>query len=211
MADLAMLIFFVQEARSTNAVEKLKLMVRNTASALRHDPTKDAAKEARRPFTNWLKTLACVGLTSVSFMSSAEIFSIIDSKPISELWLNPGASSYHFHGNKELNNSNFGLGSEYRYSTVSSVALGMFDNSDRQISHYAGWCWLPIGLGPFRFGGVIGAMDGYPYLHNGGWIIAGMLTAAIEYKNIGANLILIPGYKDRSDGSISLQLKLRVF
>jgi len=165
----------------------------------------------------WLKlrcistTLACLGLASISFTSNAETFSIIESKPISELWLNPGLYSYHFQKDKGLNNSNFGLGGEYRYSTVSSVTLGVFDNSDRQTSHYAGWYWQPLGLGPVRFGAVVGAIDGYPRMQNGGWFFAVIPTVSIEHKNIGANLMFIPSYKDRLYGAISLQLKLKLF
>jgi hypothetical protein len=162
-------------------------------------------------FHHALKMLACIGLVSLSFMSSAETFAIIESKPISELWLNPGFYSYHFQKDKGLNNNNFGLGGEYRYSTVSSVTLGMFYNSDRQTSRFAGWYWQPLGLGPVRFGAVFGAMDGYPKMVNGGWFFAAIPTASIEYKNIGANLMFVPSYKDRLYGAISLQLKFKYF
>lgn len=170
----------------------------------------EIAKRKMSP-RNVLKMLACIGLASFPFASGAEIFSIIDSKPVSELWLNPGFYSYHFQKGKGLNNSNFGLGGEYRYSTVNSVTLGVFDNSDRQTSHYAGWYWQPLGMGPVRLGAVIGAIDGYPRMRNGGWFAAAMPVASIEYRNVGANLIFIPGYKDKLYGSISLQLKFRVF
>lgn len=155
--------------------------------------------------------LACVGLASVSFTSGAETYVIIEPKPISELWLNPGLYSYHFQREKGFNNDNFGLGVEYRYSTVSSVTLGLFYNSDRQTSHYAGWYWQPLGLGPVRLGAVLGAMDGYPKMVNGGWFFAAIPTASIEHKNFGANLMFVPSYKDRLYGAISLQLKLKVF
>lgn len=168
-------------------------------------------KNTKMPFDYLLKTMACIGLAAISFASSADTFSIIEPKPVSELWLNPGFYSYHFQKNKGLNDSNFGLGGEYRYSTVSSVALGVFDNSDRQTSRYAGWYWQPLGVGAARFGAVVGAIDGYPKMQNGGWFLAVIPTASIEYKNIGANLMFVPSYKDRLYGAISLQLKLKVF
>lgn len=163
------------------------------------------------PFFNFLKTLVCIGLASIPFVSDAADFLSIESKPISELWLNPGFYSYHFQKNKVLNNNNFGFGGEYRYSTVSSVTLGMFDNSDRQTSHYAGWYWQPLKLGYVRLGAGIGAINGYPKMRNGGWFLAAIPTASIEYENVGINLIFIPSYKDKVYGSISLQLKLKVF
>jgi hypothetical protein len=125
--------------------------------------------------------------------------------------LNPGSYSYHFQKDKGLNNNNSGLGGEYRYSTVSSVTLGVLDNSDRQTSRYAGWYWQPLELGPVRLGAVVGGMDGYPKMRNGGWFVVAIPTASLEYKYIGANLMFIPGYKDRLYGAISLQLKIKVF
>jgi len=160
------------------------------------------------------KALIFAGLASIPAISAAGtpgFFSIIESKPVSELWLNPGFYSYHFQKDKGLNNSNFGLGGEYRYSTVSSLTLGVFENSDRQTSHYAGWYWQPVGVGPVRVGAVIGVLDGYPNMLNGGWFLACIPAASIEYKNFGANLLFMPSYKDMLYGAISLQLKLRVY
>lgn len=164
------------------------------------------------PFNNRFKVLTCIGLAAISCTSNADHFSIIESKPLSELWLNPGLYSYHFKKNKGLNNSNFGLGGEYRYSTVNSVTFGMFNNSDRQTSHYAGWYWQPIGLGQVRFGAVVGGIDGYPKMRNGGWFIAAIPTASLEHNSIGANLMFILNInKEVKYGSISLQLKIKLF
>jgi len=165
----------------------------------------------RHTFCN---SLLVIGLTLSPLVYAAEppgYISIAEPKPISELWLNPGFYSYHFQKDKGLNNSNFGLGGEYRYSTVSSVTLGIFDNSDRQTSHYVGWYWQPLESGPIRFGAVVGAIDGYPKMLDGGWFIAVMPVASIQYKYFGANLMFVPSYKDRLYGAISLQLKFRVF
>jgi hypothetical protein len=165
-------------------------------------------------YRNVSKALIIAGLASMPAISAAGnpgFFSIIESKPVSELWLNPGFYSYHFQNEKELNNSNFGLGGEFRYSTVSSLTLGVFENSDRQTSHYAGWYWQPVGVGPVRVGAVFGAIDGYPKMLNGGWFFAAIPAASIEYRYFGANLLFMPSYKDKLYGAISLQLKLRVF
>jgi hypothetical protein len=154
----------------------------------------------------------CLTLSSsVSAAETSDIISIGESKPISELWLNPGFYSYHFQKDKGFNNSNFGLGGEYRYTKTSSVMLGFFDNSDNQTSRYIGWFWQPLESGPFHIGAVVGAIDGYPNMLDGGWFIAVIPTASFEYKRIGANLLFVPSYKDRLYGAISLQLKLRVY
>jgi hypothetical protein len=163
------------------------------------------------PFKYFLKMLACIGLCFILFTSNAKTFSVIESKPISELWLNPGVYSYHFQRDKDFNNNNYGLGAEYRYSTVGSIMVGGFYNSDRYTSHYVAWHWQPLGLGPVRFGAVVGAIDGYPKMLDGGWFFAVIPTVGIDYENIGASLLLIPSYQNRLHGAISLQLKLRVF
>lgn len=163
------------------------------------------------PYKNLLNALAWLVLGFNCLTSNAETFSVIEPKPVSELWLNPGAYSYHFQRDKGFNSNNYGLGAEYRYSTVGSIMLGGFYNSDRYTTHYAVWHWQPIGLGPVRFGAVAGAIDGYPKMLNGGWFFAVIPTVGIVYKYIGANLFLVPSYQNRLHGAISLQLNFRVF
>jgi len=155
-----------------------------------------------------------LGLILIPGISTAEqsgYFSIIESRAIGEFWLNPGFYSYHFQRDKGHNSRNFGVGGEYRYSTVSSVTIGLFDNSDRQTSHYAGWYWQPVRMGIIRLGAVFGAIDGYPKMLDGGWFAAVIPTASIELQNIGANVLFIPSYKDRLYGAISFQFKLRLY
>ncbi|MBY0243799.1 MAG: hypothetical protein K2X55_31280 [Burkholderiaceae bacterium] len=137
-------------------------------------------------------------------------FNTIDSAPLSELWINPGFYSFHFDRDKGLNNNNYGLGAEYRFSTVMSATAGRFYNSDRRYSNYAGMYWQPVALGPLRLGVVAGAFDGYPRAHNGGWFPAVIPTISYEYQRVGANIAVIPGYKDRLYGAISVQLKFRM-
>jgi hypothetical protein len=168
-------------------------------------------KKSSRIFSGTIICMLLATIPAISFAESQGIFFIVEQKPTKELWLNPGFYSYHFQKDKGLNNSNFGLGGEYRYSTVSSFTLGLFDNSDRQTSHYAGWYWQPIGIGPVRAGAVIGALDGYPNMLNGGWFLAAIPAASIEYHNFGANILFMPSYKNRLYGAISFQLKLRVY
>lgn len=165
------------------------------------------------PLSDFNNTFACFALASLLCISgvNAEPFETIESLPIGELWLNPGFYSYHPEQNLGFNNSNYGFGGEYRYSTVSSVTLGFFENSVRETSHYAGWYWQPIAFGALRMGAVLGGLDGYPKMNNGGLFLAAIPTVSVEYKSVGANVMLIPGYRDRLHSSISFQLKLKVF
>lgn len=161
-----------------------------------------------RKFTRSLFGTMFVSLLNIT-NAYAEV--LVEPRSLSEFWLNPGFYSYHFQKDIGLNNVNEGLGIEYRYSSVSAVTAGYFRNSDWQTSRYAGWYWQPLALGPARIGAVFGVLDGYPRMNNGGGFIAGIPTISVEYKSIGANLMLIPTYEDRLHGALSLQIKLKIF
>lgn len=164
-------------------------------------------------FHNALKMLACIVLVFMSAMATAETwgpFEVVEAKPISELWLNPGFYSYHFDKNMGFNDNNLGFGGEYRYSTRNAIVAGAFHNSDWKTSRYVAWNWQPLALGPVRLGAVVGTIDGYPKAFNGGWFPAVLPVASFEYHRIGANLLYTPGYKDRVYSSLSLQIKVKV-
>ncbi len=136
---------------------------------------------------------------------------VIDSNPLNEVWLNAGFYSYHFQRDKGLNDSNPGAGAEYRFSTVSSLTAGRFYNSDRKYSNYAGIYYQPVAIGNLRLGAVVGGFSGYPRMRNGGWFVAAIPVASFEYRRFGVNLMIVPSYKDRLYGAVSVQLKLKVF
>lgn len=138
-------------------------------------------------------------------------FNIIEKKPVSEVWLNPGLYSYHFQTDKNLENNNIGLGAEYRYSTTNAITAGSFRNSVRQTSNYTAWYWQPLELGSIRFGALLGAISGYPNANKGGWFPLALPVVSFEYKNIGINVTLIPTYQDVIYGSLTMQLKLRLY
>lgn len=138
-------------------------------------------------------------------------FDLIDAQPINEVWLNPGFYSYHWQRDRGLNDSNPGFGGEYRFSTVASVTAGEFYNSDRQHSEYLGIYYEPIAIGPVRLGAAIGGFDGYPKMKNGGWFLAAIPVASVDYKRVGLNLSFVPSYKDRLYGALSFQLKFKVY
>lgn len=153
-------------------------------------------------------TLFVCGFGSAA--QAGDLVTTIEAKPIGELWLNPGMVSYHYDRDRGLNNNNYGLGAEYRVSTVASVTAGRFYNSDREYSNYAGLYYQPFAIGPVRIGAVVGGFDGYPRMHDGGWFLAAIPMLSYEYGRVGLNVALIPTYKDRLYGAISFQLKLKV-
>lgn len=162
----------------------------------------------------FLRVFAVIGFASFHNLSSADTlgpFNIVDSKPVSEFWINPGFYSYHFQTEKNLDNNNIGLGAEYRYSTVNAITAGRFHNSDRQISSYAAWYWQPLALGSARIGALFGVIDGYPKASNGAWFPMALPVISFEYNNMGISFTLIPTYKDIVYGSLTVQLRLKVF
>ncbi len=129
----------------------------------------------------------------------------------SELWLATGFATYHFQSDKDLNGRNPGVGVEYRFSDASTLTAGRFFNSDRQHSRYAGMYYQPWTYAGVRFGAVVGGFDGYPKMRDGGWFLALIPTATWEYRRVGVNVAVIPTYKDRLHGGISVQLKYRLY
>lgn len=149
-------------------------------------------------------------LASLSLLAHANPFAIIESQPKSELWVNPGFYSYHFDRDEGLDDTNPGIGAEYRFSTVASATVGRFRNSDREISNYAGVYYQPFSLGPMRLGAVVGAFNGYPHMRDGGWFPALIPVVSVEYERVGVNFAIVPKYKDRLHGAFTIQLKFRL-
>lgn len=139
------------------------------------------------------------------------LFTKIDPAARSEFWLDSGFVTAHFDSGKDLNGANKGLGAEYRFNGAMAATVGRFYNSDRQWSNYAGVIWQPYAIGPVRVGLVIAAFDGYPKMREGGWFPAAIPTLTYEYQRVGLNVGIIPSYKDRLYGGVSLQLKFRLF
>jgi len=156
--------------------------------------------------------LAGMLLAAMSGLAKADDgFTMIENKPDSALWINPGFYSYHFQRDKGFDDTNPGLGVEYRFSTVASVTAGRFHNSDREMSNYAGVYYQPIAWGPLRFGAVVGGFNGYPKMRDGGWFLAAIPVVTLEYERVGVNFAIVPTYKERLHGAFSVQLKFKLF
>lgn len=156
-------------------------------------------------------TLCLVACPAKADEVASSAIETIDVKPIEELWLNAGFYSYHFERNKNLDDNDIGLGVEYRYSSINSVTAGRFHNSDRQISSYAAWLFQPYHWGNIRLGLLLGVINGYPKANNGDWFPLALPVASFEYKIVGFNFTAVPTYQDMLHGSLSLQLKVKVY
>ena len=154
------------------------------------------------------KPLAALGLTLIAYSCAAQ--EAADKRP-GELWLDTGFATYHFERDRNLNGSNPGVGLEYKFSDTMAVTAGRFYNSERKHSRYAGLFYQPWTLGGVRLGAVVGGFDGYPKMHDGGWFVALVPAATWQYKRVGVNVALVPTYKDRLRGGVSVQLKFKLW
>jgi hypothetical protein len=155
--------------------------------------------------------LAALALPFAHPAQADELFTDIEAAPKRELWLDSGFATYHFNRNKDLNGANWGLGAEYRFSGTMAATAGRFYNSDREYSNYAGVIWQPWALGPVRVGAAIAGFNGYPHMRDGGWFPAVIPTLTWESRRVGLNVGIVPSYKDRLYGGISVQLKFKLF
>ena len=131
------------------------------------------------------------------------------------VWISPGIYSLHFDTSKDLRNDNWGLSVEVALAPDHALIGGSYINSNRARTHYGGYEWRPLhwkvanlDLGA---GVAIGAFDGYPNYHNGGWFVAPLPVLAVEGRYLGVNLSVIPTIRNRLDGALAIQFKLRVW
>lgn len=173
-----------------------------------------------------LKKLLCVSLASLAVSAHAQDnpaaqsesstpsflgMSLIDAQPREQVWLDSGFETAHFDRHAGLNGNNYGVGAEFRFSTVSSVTVGRFYNSNRAYSNYVGVYYQPIRLGMVQLGAVVGGFNGYPNMRDGGWFLAAIPTASLEWHRLGFNLAFVPSIKNRLYGGISLQVKVKLW
>ncbi len=129
---------------------------------------------------------------------------------LADIWINPGFYSHHFDKEKNLNNNNHGFGVEASINNTYSLTAGVFENSDRETSHYLGAYIMPFQRGSFKAGAAVGVFDGYPQMREGGWFPAVVPTVAIEGRRFGLNVFVIPKIGDKVSSALSLQVKYNI-
>jgi hypothetical protein len=137
------------------------------------------------------------------------------AEPVPRIWLNAGLYSWHFDRSENLRNDNVGLGIEVALTSEHALMAGSIINSNRARTRYAGYAWRPLYWSlagtDVAAGVAIGAFDGYPNYKGGGWFAAPLPLVSVEGRRLGVNLSLIPTLKNRVDGALAIQLKLRVY
>lgn len=156
-------------------------------------------------------TFKTIGALALSLCAGVNAHAQEAQNRPNEIWITTGFATLHFDGDSGLNGRNPGVGFEYRFHNDAAVTLGRFYNSDYAHSRYVGVNYQPWSVGPVRLGAVLAAFDGYPKMRDGGWFVAPVPTASFEYKKVGVNVAVVPGYKDQLHGGISVQLKFKLW
>jgi hypothetical protein len=132
-----------------------------------------------------------------------------------QVWISPGIYALHFDRSKNLRNDNPGPGVEVALARNHILLAGSYINSNRARTRYGAYEWRPL---HWRVAGLevgagiaLGAFDGYPKYRNGGWFVAPLPVVAIEGSRFGVNLSVIPTIRNRLDGALAVQVKLRVW
>jgi hypothetical protein len=132
-----------------------------------------------------------------------------------QVWLNPGAYSYHFNRDADYRENNIGIGAEVLLTDDHGLMAGTFINSDDDRSYYGLYEWRPlhwqVSTVKLSAGILAGAFDGYSAYHDGGWFVAALPLLAVEGERFGINLTFVPHLPDRTSAAVAIQVKLRVW
>ena len=149
------------------------------------------------------------------FLAALSSTRAADTEPSPQVWLNPGFFSWHFDSDKDFRHDNWGVGVEVVLAPDHAVMAGNYINSDGERSRYAAYQWRPLHWRPYNVdvsaGIALSVIDGYPRMNNGGWFMALLPLLAVEGKRVGVNFSVVPTIKDKVDGAVVLQIKLRVW
>lgn len=159
--------------------------------------------------------LASLMRVVLAFLASSSSAHAEDAQSSLQVWLNPGYFSWHFDSSKDFRHDNWGIGAEAVLAPDHAVMAGNYINSDGQRSRYAAYQWRPLHWRPHDIdisaGVVLSVIDGYPRMNNGGWYLALLPLLVVEGKRVGANFSVVPTIKDKIDGAVVLQIKVRVW
>ena len=129
-----------------------------------------------------------------------------------ETWIVGTIASYHYSGDKDYEQENFGIGIEQTISGSVRVAGGYYRNSNRRDSLYFGLAWAPlqykVSEGKLRVGLAALLVSGYETVKDPELVKAVFPVVSWEGKRFGVNIPIIPSTKDNA-GAIGLQVKFR--
>jgi hypothetical protein len=145
-------------------------------------------------------------------LTGATAWAATRTEPASNVWLTPGAVSWHSRRTPRLNELNTGLGLELALAPAWRVAAGAYCNSEHRTSAYAALMWLPWQPHDLvRIGLAAGVASGYRHADGAHdtqrLVVRAGPIATVEWGRIGLNITGAPRVSGL-DGFVALQLKV---
>ena len=134
------------------------------------------------------------------------VFKPTDAKA-DDTWVSVTVRSYHYRRDKDYNETWHGIGIEHGIAQDTRLIAGIYENSYRETSVYAGAAWTPIHLSERLHAGVhAGCVNGYEKNPCSPFVIP-VLT--YERKAWGLNFGVVPSTADPFT-VLGLQLKVKI-
>ena len=144
--------------------------------------------------------------------SLALLLCLISYSALAEQWAVITVASYHYSGDSDYEQENWGVGIEHSLTGSLRVAGGYYRNSNRRDSLYFGLAWAPlqykVSEGKLRVGLAALLVSGYETVKDPELVKAVFPVVSWEGQRFGINIPIIPSTKDNA-GAIGLQIKWR--
>lgn len=140
----------------------------------------------------------------------AELMSVKDgTAAVRSRWVTAGWFSWHFRHADQRNAANLGIGLEIDANPQWTMSGGIYSNSFYDTSVYAGAIrqfWM---RDRWRLGLMLGAVNGYRHLNDGGFYPYVFPMLQYRGQTVGVNLALVPPVHASTGGLLAVQFKVR--
>jgi hypothetical protein len=168
-----------------------------------------------RPVHTFQRLVSCVtlfsGLVFVPLPADAAevIPAKIDTAAARSSWVTAGWLSWHFRKADERNAANLGIGLEIDANPRWTMAGGVYHNSFYDTSFYVGAIRQFWVKDSWRLGLMLGAVNGYRHLNDGGFYPYVFPMLQHQGQTLGVNLALVPPVDKTTGGLVAVQFKVR--
>ena len=168
-----------------------------------------------RPVHTFQRLVSCVTLFSglVFVPLPADAAELMPARDVTaeakSSWVTAGWLSWHFRKADERNAANLGIGLEIDANPQWTMAGGVYHNSFYDTSLYVGAIRQFWVKDRWRLGLMLGAVNGYRHLNDGGFYPYVFPMAQYQGQTLGVNLALVPPVNAATGGLLAVQLKVR--
>jgi len=168
-----------------------------------------------RPVHTFQRLVSCVtlfsGLVFVPLPADAAevIPAKIDTAAARSSWVTAGWLSWHFRKADERNAANLGIGLEIDANPRWTMAGGVYHNSFYDTSFYVGAIRQFWVKDSWRLGLMLGAVNGYRHLNDGGFYPYVFPMLQHQGQTLGVKLALVPPVDKTTGGLVAVQFKVR--